>query len=128
MLVALEDVDFALSVVVVVGFEVGVELEAFEVEDVVVAMTQLLSLHVKPFGQHCVPHVASVPVRSVLCSWLAGELVAFCFDISQLKGAIVLQSCPKGQQIADLLLLKAMHCWADGQQKFAGRPAMLHGE
>lgn len=38
-----------------------------------------------------------------------------------------MQLSPLGQHIADLLSLKAIHCWFDGQQKFEGRPALLHG-
>ena len=46
--------------------------------------------------------------------------------MSQLMGAIVLQSVPAGQHIADLLSLKAMHVWLDEQQKFEGKPPVLH--
>ena len=90
-------------------------------------ITQFPFWQLKPFGQQALPHFCNAPERSVLCSWLSGVKVAFCFDVSQLIGLMVLQLSPLGQHIADLLSLKAMHCWSEGQQKFEGRLFLLHG-
>ena len=84
-------------------------LDALDVDEGVFR-TQLPSWHEYPFGQQLLPHVSSFPVSSVLCIPLPGDVAAFCLDMSQLMGAIFLQSCPLGQHIADLLLLNAMHC------------------
>lgn len=54
--------------------------------------------------------------------------MAFCALRSHVKGEMVLQSRPLGQQIADLLSLKTMQVVADGQQKLDGTPGLLHGE
>lgn len=55
-------------------------------------------------------------------------MVAFCALRSHVKGEMVLQSRPLGQQIADLLSLKIMQVVADGQQKLDGMPGLLQGE
>ena len=87
-------------------------------------------LQMNPFGQHVLllPHVERVPVSSILCSWFCGWSVAFCALKSQVSGDIELQSRPFGQQMADLLSLKAVHVESDGQQKLDGRPGLLQGE
>lgn len=54
--------------------------------------------------------------------------MAFCAVRSQVKGEIVLQSRPLGQQMTDLLLLKGMHVVLEGQQKLEGMPAWLQGD
>lgn len=41
--------------------------------------------------------------------------------MSQVKGAMVLQSPPEGQHTTDLASLNSMHSEPEGQQKFAGR-------
>ncbi len=113
------------------GFEVeAAVLEAgFAEEDAAACMTHWPPEQVKPFGQQVfVPQVWRLPVRSVLCSWLEGCKVAFCAVISQVKGEMVLQSRPLGQQMTDLLLLKAVHVVPDGQQKLDGMPGLLQGE
>lgn len=55
-------------------------------------------------------------------------MVAFCALRSQVKGDMVLQSRPLGQQMTDLLLLKAVQVVPDGQQKSEGMPGLLQGE
>lgn len=54
--------------------------------------------------------------------------MAFCAVRSQVKGEIVLQSRPLGQQMTDLLLLNGVHVAPEGQQKLEGMPALLQGE
>lgn len=83
--------------------------------------------HLKPFGQHKLPQLAILMLKSVLNNSLAGCRVAFCWVMSQLIVEIVEQSLPAGQQMADLSLLKATHLVFDGQQKLLGSPTLLHG-
>lgn len=71
------------------GFEVD---EAADEEELLALMTHCWFWHEKPFGQQALPHVSKFPPRSVLCSGFAGCRVAFCCVMSQLMGAIVLQS------------------------------------
>lgn len=58
-----------------------------------------------PLGQHWLPQVTKVPVKSVVNSGLVGCAVIFCWDRSQLIVEMALQSLPAGQQITDLSLL-----------------------
>lgn len=122
----------AVEVVVVgvcVANDVACDVELGDFDEVVEGLdiTQLLFWQEYPRGQHAVAHFSKEPLRSVLCNSLEGELVTFCFVISQLIGVIVLQSVPEGQHIADLLSLKATHVELVEQQKSEGRPALLHG-
>lgn len=74
------------------GFEVD---EAADDEELLAFIMHCWFWHEKPLGQQALPslpHVSKLPPRSVLCNGFEGCRVAFCCVMSQLMGAIVLQS------------------------------------
>lgn len=118
------DAGFELAAALLVVVEAGLAEE-----EAAACITHWPLEQVKPFGQQVLmPHVWSVPVKSVLWSSLSGCREAFCWLRSHVRGDIVLQSRPLGQQTTDLLLLKAVHVVPDGQQKLDGMPGLLQGE
>ena len=76
---AVVDAEEDFEVAAADGFDV--DDEGFALEEDEEPITQLPFWHEKPFGQQLLPpHCWSDPDRSVLCSWLEGVRVAFCFD------------------------------------------------
>lgn len=71
------------------GFEVD---EAADGEELLAFILHCWFWHEKPFGQQALPHVSKLPPKSVLCNGFEGCRVEFCCVMSQLMGAIVLQS------------------------------------
>lgn len=76
-----------------------------------------------PNGQHWVPHLLSVPVRTVDFTAFSGNRAASCNDRSHGIGCIVKQAVPFGQHRTVVFPASSKQDVSAPQQKLPGRPA-----
>ena len=88
--------------------------------------TQVPLLQVYPNGQHASPHIGSLSSNRVVIRGFFGNSEGSWRCTLQVTGLIYEQSCPLGQQMAELSSSKLIQVLDWGQQKLDGRLELPH--